>query len=280
MTATSFVARATRTAVVRRSSLSGFSPRRLLLGSLGILLLLAGWQAVHALSIVNPLYLPSATAVLGQLVSNATAMWFWTAVGDTMWAWFLGLLIATVAALILGFIVGSSPFLRRATNSTVEFLRPIPSVALIPIAVLLFGIQIGSTLMLIIYAAFWQIFIQVLYGVADIDPVAKNTARSFGLGRVAQWRHLVFPTTLPYLMTGLRLASAVALILAITTELVVGSPGIGHEIALAQSGGATTSMYALVVAAGLIGVVLNSVMRWIERRSLAWHSSVRAEAIV
>jgi ABC-type nitrate/sulfonate/bicarbonate transport system permease component len=279
MTASSLVLRAPRVST-RHGVSRSVSPRRLLLGAAGIALLLVIWQLVNVLGIVNPLYLPSAVDVLAQFVTNAAATWFWLAVLDTMWAWFLGLLFATIAALLLGFIVGSSRFLQRATNSTVEFLRPIPSVALIPVAVLLFGIQIGSTLMLIVYAAFWQIFIQVLYGVADIDPVARNTARSFGLGRAAQWRHVVFPTTLPYLITGLRLASAVALILAITTELVVGSPGIGHEIALAQSGGATTSMYALVVAAGLIGVLLNSLMRWVERRTLAWHSSMRAEAIV
>ncbi|HKP08894.1 MAG TPA: ABC transporter permease [Microbacterium sp.] len=264
----------------RRRTASRSTWRRFLLGFTGILLFLVSWQLIPALGIVNPLYLPSATAVLSQVVANAGAMWFWVAVAETMWAWFLGLLIATTAALVLGFIIGPSRFLRRATNSTVEFLRPIPSVALIPVAVLLFGIQIGSSLMLIVYAAFWQIFIQVLYGVADVDPVAKNTARSFGLGSPAVWRHVVFPTALPYLITGLRLASAVALILAITTELIVGSPGIGHEIALAQSGGATTSMYALVVAAGLIGMLLNSLMRLLERRTLAWHSSVRAEAIV
>jgi ABC-type nitrate/sulfonate/bicarbonate transport system permease component len=264
-----------RRASARRSSL-----RRTLLGAAGILLFLLIWQIVPTLGIVNPLYLPTAADVLAQLIANAGAAWFWLAVAETMWAWLVGLLMATTAAVVLGFLIGPSRFLRRATNSTTEFLRPIPSVALIPVAVLLFGIDIGSSLMLIVYAAFWQIFIQVLYGVADVDPVARSTARSFGLRGVAVWWHVVFPTTLPYLITGVRLASAVALILAITTELIVGSPGIGHEIALAQSGAATTSMYALVVASGLIGVVLNSAMRLLERRTLAWHSSVRAEAIV
>jgi ABC-type nitrate/sulfonate/bicarbonate transport system permease component len=72
----------------------------------------------------------------------------------------------------------------------------------------------------------------------------------------------------------------VALILAITAELVIGSPGLGREIALAQSGGAISGMYALVLATGLIGVLINLAMRFIERRTLSWHSSIRSEVIV
>ena len=151
--------------------------------------------------------------------------------------------------------------------------------ALIPLAVLLFGVKIESSLMLIIYASFWQIFIQVLYGVADVDNVAMQTAKSYGLNFLARVRHVVFPTALPYLMTGIRLAAAVALILAVTAGLVIGSPGLGREIALAQSGGAISGMYALVLATGLIGVVINLAMRQVERRTLSWHSSVRSEAI-
>lgn len=78
-------------------------------------------------------------------------------------------------------------------------------------------------------------------------------------------------------MTGVRLAAAVALILAVTAQLIIGTPGLGNEIAKAQSGGATAAMYALVLATGLLGVIINLVMRVIERRVLAWHSSVRTE---
>jgi len=182
-----------------------------------------------------------------------------------------------VAAVALGLLIGSSHFLRRATRSTIEFLRPIPSVALIPLAVLLFGMKIESSLLLVVYASFWQVLLQVLYGVADVDPVAENTARSYGLGRMARIRYVVWPTVLPYLMTGIRLASAVALILAITAELIIGSPGLGQQIALTQSGGAVPQMYALIVATGLIGVLINVGVRFVEKRVLAWHSSVRGE---
>lgn len=247
------------------------------LGAVGILLFLLTWEVLPRLGVVNERYLPPASRVLIQFFSYLGQPAFWSDVAQTMTAWALGLSISIVAAVVLGLLIGSSSFLRKATHSTIEFLRPIPSVALIPLAVLLFGVKIESSLLLVVYASFWQVLLQVLYGVADVDPVAENTARSYGLGRIARIRHVVWPTTLPYLMTGIRLASAVALILAITAELVIGSPGLGQQIALTQSGGAVTEMYALIVATGLIGVLINAGVRLIERRVLAWHTSVRGE---
>ncbi len=255
-------------------------PTKQLLGLAGILGFLLTWELIPRLGLVDPNYLPPASEVIAALIVDFGLTAFWVAVGETMKAWFLGLLMAVAAAVVLGFIIGSSNFLRKATNSAIEFLRPIPSVALIPLAVLMFGVKIESSLLLIVYAAFWQVLIQVLYGVADVDMVANNTARTYGLGRMARIRYVVFPTTLPYLMTGVRLAAAVALVLAITAELVIGSPGLGREIALAQSGGAISGMYALVLATGLIGVLINMLMRFIEKKTLSWHTSVRSEVFV
>jgi ABC-type nitrate/sulfonate/bicarbonate transport system permease component len=259
---------------------AGKGAAKQLLGLLGIVGFLATWELIPRVGLIDGRFLPPATEVIAALVVDLGLTAFWVAVGETMKAWFLGLLIAVAAAVLLGFVIGSSSFLRKATNSTIEFLRPIPSVALIPLAVLLFGVKIESSLLLIVYASFWQVLIQVLYGVADVDMVANNTAKTYGLGKMARVRYVVFPTALPYLMTGVRLAAAVALVLAITAELVIGSPGLGREIALAQSGGAISGMYALVLATGLIGVLINMLMRLVEKRILAWHSSVRSEVPV
>lgn len=247
------------------------------LGLLGIVIFLAVWELLPILGIVQARYLPPASEVLVQLVADLGMTAFWAAVGETMLAWSVGLACAVALAFALGLVIGMSPFLRKATNSTIEFLRPIPSVALIPLAVLLFGTKLESSLMLIIYACFWQVLIQVLYGVADVDNVAMQTARSYGFSWFQRVRDVIFPTMLPYLMTGIRLGASVALILAITAELIIGSPGLGKEISLAQSGGAIAGMYALIVATGLLGVVINAVMRLVEQRVLSWHPSIRAE---
>ncbi|MGC4898844.1 ABC transporter permease [Micromonospora echinospora] len=251
--------------------------RKILLGAVGLLGFLVVWQLIPTLGLVDPHYLPYATDVFGRLAQEVRDLAFWRRVRLTMTSWAIGLTVATLAAVALGTVVGLVPFLRRATHTTVEFLRPVPSVALIPLAVLMFGLQMRAALVIIVYAAFWQVFVQVIYGVADVDTVARDTARSFGLTRAERLRYLVLPTALPYLMTGLRLGAAVALILAVTAEMVIGNPGLGRMIELSRSAGDAVGLYGLVVVTGILGLLVNVVFRFVERRSLAWHQSVLAD---
>lgn len=248
------------------------------LGCLGLLIFAAVMEIVPRSGLVDERYLPPTSEIIRALGDEVRTASFWTATGDTLQAWAIGLAIAAGAAVVLGMVIGVIPILRTITASTIEFLRPIPSVALIPLAVLLFGTGIRSSLLLIVYAAFWQVLVQVLYGTQDVDPIAIETARSFRLSRWRQLRHVVWPTTLPYLFTGLRLAAAVALVLAITSELIIGAPGLGNEISEAQASNAVPTIYALILVTGILGVLINLVARFAERRALRWHASVRSEA--
>jgi len=248
-----------------------------LLGAAGLAGLLVLVEALPRLGLVNDAYLPPTSRIAAALGDEIVTGEFWRAVGDTLTGWAIGLLIAVVAGVVVGIVIGAVPVLRAATASTIEFLRPIPSVALIPLAVLLYGTDLGSTLLLVVYAAFWQVLVQVLYGVADVDPIADETARSFRFGPWARVRHVLWPTALPYVFTGVRLAASVALVLAVTAELVIGAPGLGKSIAVAQTSGAVPLMYALIAVTGLLGVGINLAARVFERRSLAWHQSVRGE---
>jgi ABC-type nitrate/sulfonate/bicarbonate transport system permease component len=249
-----------------------------LLGLGGLAVFLALGELVPRTGLVKADYLPPTSRIARALAAEITEPAFWTALGDTLTGWALGLLIATAGGIAVGVVLTVVPHLRQLTASTVEFLRPIPSVALIPLAVLVFGTDLRSTLLLVVYAAFWQVLIQVLYGVQDVDPVAEETARSYGLGTWARVRHVLWPTALPYVMTGVRLAAAVALVLAVTAELVIGAPGLGARIALAQTSQAVPDMYALVLVTGLLGLLINLGARAVERRALAWHQSVRGES--
>ncbi|GGW95420.1 ABC transporter permease [Streptomyces lomondensis] len=250
------------------------------LGAAGLAAFLALCEAVPRLGLVDEDYFPPAGRVADALGRELSDGAFWSALGDTLTGWALGLAIAVSAGVLAGVLIAVVPYLREATASTIEFLRPIPSVALIPLAVLLYGTELRSVLLLVVYASFWQVLIQVLYGVRDVDPVAEETARSYGLGTWARVRHVLWPTALPYVMTGVRLAAAVALILAVTAELVIGAPGLGARIAVAQTSQAVPEMYALIVVTGVLGLLINVGARSVERRALAWHQSVRGEVAV
>ncbi|MEV1022914.1 ABC transporter permease [Streptomyces sp. NPDC050264] len=249
----------------------------MILGTLGLLGCAALWETVSRTGLVDSAYFPPFTTTMRALGDELADAAFWSALGSTLTGWAVGLAVATVAGILVGVVVATVPHLRVITASTVEFLRPIPSVALIPLAVLMFGTELRSVLLLVVYASFWQVLVQVLYGVRDVDPVAEDTARAFGLGPWARIRHVVWPTALPYVMTGVRLAAAVALILAVTAELVIGAPGLGARIAVAQTSQAVPEMYALIVVAGCLGVLINTGARVVERHALGWHQSVRGE---
>ncbi|GAA4448027.1 ABC transporter permease [Phytohabitans houttuyneae] len=246
-------------------------------GLTGLLLLV---ELLPYTGVVSADYLPPTHRIAAALGDELAEGAFWAALWDTLLAWAIGLTIAVVAGIVVGIVIGAVPVLRALTASTIEFLRPIPSVALIPLAVLLYGTEIQSTLMLVVYASFWQVLIQVLYGVQDVDPVAEETARSFGFSPWYRVRYVLWPTALPYVMTGIRLAAAVALVLAITAELVIGAPGLGSRIAVAQSSNAVANMYALIAVTGLLGVAINLAARGVERLLLSWHQSVRGEVLI
>ncbi|MEV5533138.1 ABC transporter permease [Streptomyces prunicolor] len=250
------------------------------LGAAGLAAFLALGEVVPRVGIVKEAYFPPTSRIASAFWDEMKDGAFWSALGDTLTGWALGLAIAVGAGIVAGVLLSVVPYLREATASTVEFLRPIPSVALIPLAVLLYGTELRSVLLLVVYASFWQILIQVLYGVQDVDPVAEETARSYGLGTWARVRHVLWPSALPYVMTGVRLAAAVALILTITAELVIGAPGLGATIMVAQTSQAVPEMYALIVVTGLLGLLINVGARTVERRALAWHQSVRGEVAV
>lgn len=248
-----------------------------LLGVAGVLGFVALWEAISRAGIVDSTYLPPFSRVAVEMAELLGTGAFWSALGSTMLSWAIGLTISLVAGVVLGIAIGSSRFLRTWTSSTIEFLRPIPSVALIPIAIVVFSITSSATIFIVVWACFWVILVHVTSGVADVDPVARATARSYGLGWSWRARFVTWPTTLPYLMTGVRMSGTIALVVAITIELVVGTPGLGNLLARNQSAGNVVTVYALALLTGFLGLTLNAAMQAVERAALSWHPSVRAE---
>jgi ABC-type nitrate/sulfonate/bicarbonate transport system permease component len=246
--------------------------------AVAVICVLALWELVVGIGLLNEDHVPSMTATVSELAELLGDADFWSALGSTLQGWALGLGIAAALAIPLGILIGSSPTAYRSVRFVVEFLRPIPSVALVPLAVLIYGVGLESKVFLAAFASFWPLFVQTLYGVQAVDPVATDTARSFGLGRFERLWRIKLPSAVPYIATGLRISSAVALILAVTAEIVIGSPGLGRSINVARQGGAIELMYALIITTGLLGWLLNILTTQAERRVLHWHPSHRAAA--
>src|SRR6266511_2369691 len=213
---------------------------RLARGLVGAVACFALAEAITRLELVDPRYLPRASTVLARLVGLLGQAEFLTAVAATLQAWAIGLAIAVAAA--------------------------------VPAGILLVGQGLQLKTSLIAYASFWPLLFNTVYGVQDVDPIAKDTARSFGLGRLAVLGRVTLPAASPFIATGVRVASAIALILAISTELLAGAAGgIGSFILRASSGGGNADLvYAATAMTGVLGLVLNWALLLVERRALAW----------
>jgi ABC-type nitrate/sulfonate/bicarbonate transport system permease component len=243
---------------------------------LSVLGVLALFELLPRIDVLPSDHFPPISETLGTLFDQLGESRFWEAVGNTLEGWALGLGIAAGLAIPIGIVIGSSRLLYRASRGLIEFLRPIPSVALIPLAILIYGTGLESKVFLAAFASFWQVLVATLYGVQDVDPVATDTARSFGFSRPKRLLRVTLPSAVPYIATGLRIASAVSLILTVTAELVIGAAGLGRSINLARSGGNEELMYALILATGVLGLLLNAVFQRVERRVLHWHPSQRS----
>ena len=242
---------------------------------LGLVVVLGFFELAPRIGVLPRSSFPPISEIFTSLGDQLTTSELWRAIRDTLDAWARAMLIAMLIAIPLGMAIGASRAGQLASRVTIEFLRPIPSVALIPVLVLVFGTRPSLKITLAVFGATFPLLFQAMYGVADVDPVAKDTARAFGLRRLARLRRVVLPAAAPFLATGLRISASVALILVVTGEYIVGVPGLGEQVFLAQNGGAFDRMYALIVAAGLLGVFLNLGFYAIERRVLFWHPSHR-----
>lgn len=247
---------------------------RLVRGVIGVAAAIAAVELASRTGLVDKVALPPASTVLTRAAGQLGDSDFLHSVGHTLLAWAGGLLIATAVAVPLGLALGSIRWLGTAARVVVEFLRPIPSVALIPLAIVVFASTTNVEMSLVIYAASWPILINTLYALRDVDPLAKDTLRSFGFGRLSVLWRVTLPFAAPFVTTGIRISASIGLIVVISAELFSGGGGLGTYLSNTQSGGGRPDLLlAGAMWAGLIGLAVNTGLVWAERRAFAWHAA-------
>lgn len=200
---------------------------------------------------------------------------FWTALLDgtilsrtaeTLRAALTGLAVGGGSALILSVVLGLVPPVARLMQFSIEVLRPVPAVALIPVAILVLGFGYGMEVSLVAFATFWPVLIYGHAAIVNIEPQLLDLGRVLRLNAFGRVTKIVLPATLPRYFVAFRLATAVALIIAVTVEIAANPLGIGHELMMASQSLHPDLMFALVLWIGLIGWGLNSVLLLVQRR--------------
>ena len=246
---------------------------RLMRGAVGTIAIVILVEVLIRTDVVDSSYFPAPSTVLvrtGELLLDPD---FLSDVGSTLIAAVIGLILAALIAIPLGIALGSFRYAYAGARSIVEMLRPIPSVALVPLAILLFGGSLGMKVSLIVYAAVWPILFNAIYGAHDVDKLAIETARSFGMKRGKILLRVTLPHAAPFIATGVRISAAIALVLAITAEFLGGGrDGLGKWLLESQLAGSRVDlMFAGILVAGVLGVALSASLSFIEGRLFPWY---------
>jgi NitT/TauT family transport system permease protein len=221
---------------------------------------------------VPAIHLPRASTVVQRIFELLVDLKFLSHVVATLGAWAVGLAVATMLSILVGVLIGASELAYKMISPVIEFMRPIPSVALIPLAILLWGQGFPMKVILVAYATTWPILFNTVYGVHDVDPIAVQTARCFGLKRWAiHWR-ITLPSAAPLIFTGIRISASIGLIVVIAAELLASADsGIGSYILFVSlHGGHMDSVLAGAAIAGILGVLINSVFGMVDRSVFGW----------
>lgn len=249
--------------------------------------MLAICELVGRSGLVNPDHLPPPTVIGARLVELFNDRGFSLDVTQSVLAWAMALGIAVAIAVPVGMVFGSMPLVRSAFSAIVEFLRPIPSVALIPLAVIAIKTNPEMKISLAVFGAVWPIMFNTMHAIGDIEPTQVNTARAFNLSRWRMLTSVKLPSITPFVLTGVRISASIALILIISTEILAGGGvtgseelwergGLGTFIATAGAGGARMDLViAGTFVAGLIGVCINLIFAGIQRRWVNWSDGDR-----
>src|SRR6185312_5391434 len=215
-------------------------------------------------------YVPPPSIIFGALVEGLRNGDLSSQLAATLTVYSEGLGLATVLAVLVGILMGSYRVVFDALKMIIEFMRPVPSVAYIPLAILFLGLGFAMRITVVTYAAFWPLLISTLYGVRGIDPLSLDVARNFGVtGAAALWR-VTLPAALSSIMTGLRVSASIALIVTVTTELVAGNSGIGFYISQMEQANRLPPMYAGIILTGILGTLLNTLFFQLDRRIVFW----------
>ena len=232
--------------------------------------LLLAWEWASNARVISPVFFPAPSAAWQALLANIESGDLQPKILGTLNHMFFGWLIASVVAIALGVIIGSWKTMRVAFTPLLEFLRPLPVSAVIPVSIAAFGLSETMATFVIAFGTLWPMLLATVHGVSDIHPRLIETTRILRMSKLAMIAKVALPAALPDIVAGMRISVTVALILAVVCEIVAGLDGLGHWILLSARMYRTADLFSGVILLGVIGNLAALSVGMVERRLLAW----------
>ena len=241
---------------------------------LSVILAVGLWWMITATGLIAPLYLPGPAAVLTKVAQVAREGYVDATLWQHLWASLARVLAALVIALLtavpLGLALGLSRVVKALVDPWIEFYRPIPPLAYLPLIVIWFGIGEVSKVLLIFLAIFAPVVVATTAGVMGVDPIRIRVAQSLGATRLQLVRHVVLPSALPTIMTGVRIALGAGWSTLVAAELIAATRGLGFMIQSASQFLATDLVVGGILVIALIAAAFEIALRFLQRRLSPW----------
>ena len=250
-------------AAVRRSALYLALP----------VVLIAVWQALFEFGLIRPILLPPPTEVATAFAAMISSGELARHLAVSLQRVLGGFAIAASCGLVLGIAIGLSRTLDRATDLTIQLIKPIPPIAWIPLAILWFGIGEPSKVYIIFLGSFFPILINTIDGIRQTDHRHVELARILEVSRFRFITKVVLPGALPAIMTGLRVGLMVAWMCVVAAELIAASSGVGYLIMDARQLSQTDRVLVGMITIGAMGKLLDVLLKEIERRLITWKTA-------
>ena len=245
------------------------------ISGLTLISLLAVWWAVTAAEWIEPLFLPSPAAVLSKawllLTQGYMESTLWQHLGASLGRIGLALGAAIVSAIPIGIAIGHNRIARGILDPLIEFYRPIPPLAYLPLIVIWCGIGELSKVLLIYLAIFAPITIATATGVRTVDPAKLRAAQSLGATRAQLIRHVILPSALPDILTGVRIGLGVGWSTLVAAELIAATSGLGFMVQSAAQFLVTDVVVLGILVIALIAFALEMSRRALQRKLVPWH---------
>jgi ABC-type nitrate/sulfonate/bicarbonate transport system permease component len=236
------------------------------------LTLVMSWGLVAHLQWVSPVFLPSPAAALAALVDGWRNGELLRLTAGTIERMFFGWILASALGIVIGVAIGVSSGLRAWLQPSLEFIRPLPASALVPLAIALFGLSPAMVLFVVAFGAIWPVLLATIHGFAAIEPRLEEVARVLGLSRSAFIMKIGLPNAMIDALSGIRLSLTISLILAVVGEMLASQDGLGTAILQAARSFRAADLFAGVILLGVIGFLSNLILDIFERRLLRWQS--------
>jgi sulfonate transport system permease protein len=248
------------------------------IGWLVPLLLILAWQAASSAHLLSFRVLPAPLDVLAALIASLKDGSLLHHVAVSFGRALRGLVIGGGLGFGLGLLTGMAPWAEKLFDSSLQMLRNIPHLAVIPLVILWFGIDEQAKIFIVALGVFFPLYINSFHGVRDVDPALIEMGRVYGLSRWAVAWRVVLPGALPQILVGLRFSLGLMWLSLIVAETISANAGIGYMTMNAREFLQTDVVVLGILLYALLGKLADLITRQIERRVLAWHPAHQAAA--